>query len=106
MSTSSISPTSGTAQQADIEIPRYSRRETLLTMLSVLLVMLLASLDQTIVGTAMPRIVADLHGFDKYTWVITAYLLTSTVIIPSYGKLSDMFGRKPILIFALSVFLI
>ena len=101
-------PAVGSAQGADdvVDGPRFSRRVTLLTMLSVLLVMLLASLDQTIVGTAMPRIVADLHGFDKYTWVTTAYLLTSTVMIPIYGKLSDMYGRKPILIFALSVFLI
>jgi EmrB/QacA subfamily drug resistance transporter len=89
-----------------VDGPRFSRRVTLLTMLSVLLVMLLSSLDQTIVGTAMPRVIADLHGFDKYTWVTTAYLLTSTVMIPIYGKLSDIFGRKSILIFAISVFLI
>jgi len=94
------------AAQDVVDGPRFSRRVTLLTMLSVLLVMLLASLDQTIVGTAMPRIVADLRGFDKYTWVTTAYLLTSTVMIPIYGKLSDIYGRKPILVFALSVFLI
>ena len=88
-------PAVGAAQDVSevVDGPRFSRRVTLLTMLSVLLVMLLASLDQTIVGTAMPRIVADLHGFDKYTWVTTAYLLTSTVMIPIYGKLSDMFGR-------------
>ncbi|MFL5625991.1 MAG: MDR family MFS transporter [Ktedonobacteraceae bacterium] len=86
--------------------PRYSRRETLLTMLSVLLVLLLSSLDQTIVSTATPRIVADLQGFDRYTWITTAYLLTSTVTVPTYGKLSDMFGRKPIFIFGLSVFLV
>jgi EmrB/QacA subfamily drug resistance transporter len=89
-----------------VDEPRFSRRVTWLTMLSVLLVMLLSSLDQTIVGTAMPRVIAELHGFDRYTWVTTAYLLTSTVMIPIYGKLSDIFGRKPILIFALSVFLI
>jgi EmrB/QacA subfamily drug resistance transporter len=87
------------------ERPRYSRRETLLTMLGVLLVLLLASLDQTIVSTAMPRIVADLHGFDRYTWVTTAYLLTSTVTVPIYGKLSDMLGRKSVYIVGLSLFL-
>lgn len=87
------------------EQPRYSRRETLLTMLGVLLVLLLASLDQTIVSTAMPRIVADLHGFDRYTWVTTAYLLTSTVTVPIYGKLSDMLGRKSVYIVGLSLFL-
>ncbi|HEY1349609.1 MAG TPA: MDR family MFS transporter [Ktedonobacteraceae bacterium] len=87
------------------EQPLYSKRETLLTMGGVLLVMLLASLDQTIVGTAMPRIVADLNGFDQYTWVTTAYLLTSTVMVPIYGKLSDIFGRKPIFIIGVLLFL-
>ncbi|HEU5011417.1 MAG TPA: MDR family MFS transporter [Roseiflexaceae bacterium] len=88
------------------EGPRYPRRETLLTMLSVLLVMLLASLDQTIVGTAMPRIIAELHGFEHYTWVTTSYLLASTVMVPIYGKLSDLLGRKPVFLFGLIVFMI
>src|SRR5437879_7763296 len=70
-----------------------------------LLVMLLASLDQTIVGTAMPRIITDLQGFDQYTWVTTAYLLTSTVMVPIYGKLSDIFGRKPIFLVGVFLFL-
>jgi len=90
----------------DAEQPRYSRRDTLFTMISVLMVMLLGSLDQTIVGTAMPRVIADLQGFSLYTWVTTAYLLTSTVMVPIYGKLSDLFGRKPIFIFGLIIFLI
>ena len=89
----------------DFEQPRYSRRETILTMTGVLLVMLLASLDQTIVSTAMPRVIADLQGFDRYTWVSTAYLLTSTVMVPIYGKLSDLFGRKPLFLFGIVVFL-
>jgi len=89
-----------------IDMPRYTRREILSTMTAVLLVMLLASLDQTIVGTAMPRIVSDLHGFDRYTWVTTAYLLTSTVMVPIYGKLSDLFGRKPIFLVGVVLFLI
>jgi EmrB/QacA subfamily drug resistance transporter len=63
-------------------------------------------LDQTIVSTAMPRVIADLQGFDRYTWVSTAYLLTSTVMVPIYGKLSDLFGRKPIFLFGVIVFLI
>jgi EmrB/QacA subfamily drug resistance transporter len=54
----------------------------------------------------MPRVIADLHGFDRYTWVSTAYLLTSTVMVPIYGKLSDLFGRKPIFLFGVVVFLI
>jgi EmrB/QacA subfamily drug resistance transporter len=90
--------------QAD-DMPRYSRRDTLLTMCGVLMVMLLGSLDQTVVSTAMPHVIADLHGFDRYTWVSTAYLLTSTVMVPIYGKLSDQFGRKIIFLFGLVVFL-
>lgn len=93
------------AANQDWEQPRYSRRDTLLTMIGVLLVMLLGSLDQTIVGTAMPRVIADLHGFSEYTWVTTAYLLTSTVMVPIYGKLSDQFGRKGIFLFGLVIFL-
>src|SRR5438874_4544941 len=90
----------------EYEQPRYSKRDTLLTMAGVLMVMLLASLDQTIVATALPRVIADLQGFDRYTWVSTAYLLTSTVMVPIYGKLSDLFGRKPIFLFGVVVFLI
>lgn len=89
----------------DTGTPRYTKRETLLTMAGVLLVMLLASLDQTIVSTAMPRIVSDLKGFDRYTWVTTAYLLTSTVMVPIYGKLSDLYGRKPIFLVGIVLFL-
>jgi EmrB/QacA subfamily drug resistance transporter len=99
-----------TSKQADsyeeYEQPRYSKRDTILTMIGVLMVMLLASLDQTIVSTAMPRVIADLNGFDRFTWVSTAYLLTSTVTVPIYGKLSDLFGRKPIFLFGVVVFLI
>jgi EmrB/QacA subfamily drug resistance transporter len=87
------------------EQPRYSKRETVLTMAGVLLVMLLASLDQTIVSTAMPRIIGEFNGLDRYTWVTTAYLLTSTVMIPIYGKLSDLFGRKIIFLVGIVLFL-
>src|SRR5215467_2367506 len=104
MATTPSRPASGALE--NFEQPRYSRRDTLLTMISVLLVMLLGSLDQTIVGTAMPRIIADLQGFTLYTWVTTSYLLTSTVMVPIYGKLSDLFGRKPIFLFGIVVFLI
>lgn len=89
-----------------LERPKYSREVTLLTMLGVLMVMLLSSLDQTIVGTAMPHIIAELNGFERYTWVTTAYLLTSTVMVPIYGKLSDLYGRKGILIVSVIIFLI
>jgi EmrB/QacA subfamily drug resistance transporter len=73
---------------------------------AVMLGLFLAALDQTIVGTALPRIVTDLHGNDIYTWAFTAYLLTATISGPIYGKLSDLFGRRPVLLFAVAVFLI
>jgi len=73
---------------------------------AVLLGLFLAALDQTIVGTALPVIVTDLRGNEIYTWAFTAYLLTATISGPIYGKLSDLFGRRPILLFAVSVFLI
>src|SRR5437773_6130534 len=73
---------------------------------AVMLGLFLAALDQTIVGTALPRIVTDLRGNDIYTWAFTAYLLTATISGPIYGKLSDLFGRRPVLLFAVAVFLI
>src|SRR5881296_372457 len=73
---------------------------------AVLLGLFLAALDQTVVGTALPRIVTELRGNDIYTWAFTSYLLTATISGPIYGKLSDLFGRRPILLFAVSVFLI
>jgi EmrB/QacA subfamily drug resistance transporter len=73
---------------------------------AVMLGLFLAALDQTVVGTALPVIVTDLRGNDIYTWAFTAYLLTATISGPIYGKLSDLFGRRPILLFAVSVFLI
>ena len=73
---------------------------------AVLLGLFLGALDQTVVGTALPRIVTDLGGNDYYTWVVTIYLLTSTITVPFYGKLSDLFGRKPFLIGGISLFLI
>jgi EmrB/QacA subfamily drug resistance transporter len=73
---------------------------------AVLLVLFLSSLDQTIVGTALPRIVSELKGDNLYTWVVTSYLLTSTVTVPVYGKLSDVYGRKPMLLIGVTLFLI
>lgn len=71
-----------------------------------MLVMLLASLDRTIVSTALPTIVGDLGGIAKPSWVVTAYLLTSTISTPLAGKLGDMFGRKLVLQGGLVVFLV
>jgi EmrB/QacA subfamily drug resistance transporter len=74
---------------------------------AILLAMFLFALDQTVVGVALPKIVSGLHGTNElYTWAVTVYLLTSTVSGPIYGKLSDLFGRRPIVIFAVSLFLI
>ena len=73
---------------------------------AILLALFLFALDQTVVGTALPRIVTDLRGNDLYVWAVTIYLLTSTISGPIYGKLSDLFGRRPIVIFAVSLFLI
>ena len=72
---------------------------------SVLLAMFLGALDQTVVGTALPRIVTDLNGSSLYVWVVTAYLLSSTVTIPIYGKFSDVYGRKVMLVIGVSLFL-
>ena len=73
---------------------------------AVLLGLFLATLDQTVVGTPLPRIVTALNGNELYTWVVTIYLLTSTITVPFYGKLSDLYGRKPLLMFGISLFLI
>ena len=73
---------------------------------ALLLVMLLASLDQTIVSTALPTIVGELGGLEHISWVVTAYLLAVTVVTPLYGKLGDLYGRKLVLQAALVIFLI
>lgn len=85
---------------------QVSRLQVVLILIGVMLGMLLAALDQTIVGTALPRIVANLGGFDQYAWVATSYLLASTVSIPIYGKLSDIYGRRPFFILGMVIFLI
>jgi len=82
-----------------------SRRQKLEILGAVLLGLFLVALDQTIVGTALPRIVTDLGGNDLYTWVVTIYLLTSTITVPFYGKLSDLYGRRPMLMIGITLFL-
>ncbi|MEL3947817.1 MFS transporter [Streptomyces sp. LNU-CPARS28] len=72
----------------------------------LMLALLLAALEQMIVATALPKIVGELHGLDKMSWAITAYLLTATVGLPIYGKLGDLFGRKGVFQFAIVVFVI
>ena len=89
--------------RAPIELPHRVRLEILG---AVLLGIFLAALDQTIVGTALPVIVTDLNGNDVYVWAFTAYLVTATISGPIYGKLSDLFGRRPIFIIGVVIFLL
>ena len=83
---------------------RLEPRSRLLIYFSVLVALLLSSLDQTVVATALPRIVTDLQGADRFVWVVTAFMLCSTVTIPVYGKLSDVYGRKAMLLLAVGLF--
>ncbi|HUG94882.1 MAG TPA: MDR family MFS transporter [Pleomorphomonadaceae bacterium] len=105
MSAASAAQASGVPDydKAPIELPHRERMEILLV---VMLGMFLAALDNTIVGTALPTIVAALNGNDVYIWPFTAYLLTATVSGPIYGKLSDLFGRRPIFVIGVGVFLL
>jgi EmrB/QacA subfamily drug resistance transporter len=82
------------------------RREILIVLPGLLLALIVAMLDQTVVSTALPRIVGDLHGVTHLSWVVTAYVLASTVTTPLYGKLGDLYGRKRWLMIALVIFLI
>ncbi|MEU3984342.1 MFS transporter [Streptomyces sp. NPDC026672] len=86
--------------------PELGPRQVRLVFLGLMLALLLAALEQMIVATALPKIVGELHGLDKMSWAITAYLLTSTVGLPIYGKLGDLFGRKGVFQFAIVVFVV
>jgi EmrB/QacA subfamily drug resistance transporter len=102
------SPTSAAVEtrQAATSFHALPRRDLVLTVGGLMLGLLLAALDQTIVGTAMPRIVSELQGFEHYAWVTTAYLLTSTAVVPISGKLSDMYGRKFFLLGSSAMFVL
>jgi EmrB/QacA subfamily drug resistance transporter len=80
-------------------------RTVLVAFSGIMLATLLAALDQTIVATALPSIVTDLRGFEHLSWVVTAYLLASTVTVPLYGKLSDLYGRRRLFVVAISIFI-
>ncbi|MHB8330540.1 MAG: MFS transporter, partial [Acidimicrobiales bacterium] len=86
--------------------PALTHRQVMIVFSGLMLGMLLAALDQTIVATALPTIVATLHGEQHLSWVVSAYLLASTVTTPLYGKFSDLFGRKGVFQFAIVVFLV
>ncbi len=81
-----------------------SPRIVLMSTIGVAAVLLLAALDGTIVGTAMPQVIADLQGFEHYAAVTTMYMLAATVVVPIVGKLSDMYGRKPFLLAGVAIF--
>jgi MFS family permease len=98
---------STTSQSASQESGRRLRGFALFSVLTALmLTLLLEALDQTVVGTALPRIIGSLQGFDRYTWAVTAYTLASTTMIPIVGKLSDQFGRKWFMIVGVAIFLL
>jgi EmrB/QacA subfamily drug resistance transporter len=86
--------------------PRLTHQQVLLLMVGLMTGMLLAALDQTIVGTALPTIVGELGGINHYSWVVTAYLLASTASTPLYGKVSDLVGRRQVFLFAIVTFLV
>jgi EmrB/QacA subfamily drug resistance transporter len=94
---------STTTEQHEIAPP--SPREVRTVVAGLMMALTLASLDQNIVGVALPRIVSDLGGLSHLSWVVTSFLLTSTATTPLYGKLSDMYGRKPLFIAAIVIFL-
>ena len=83
-----------------------NRQQILLLMSGLMTGMLLAALDQTIVGTALPTIVGELGGINHYSWVVTAYLLASTASTPLYGKMADLYGRRPVFLFSIGTFLV
>ncbi|MFJ2705391.1 MFS transporter [Streptomyces sp. NPDC087428] len=101
-------PPAATESAAPLLPPAYETdpRRIRLIFIGLMLTLLLAALDQMIVATALPKIVGELHGLEKMSWAVTAYLLASTIGLPVYGKLGDLFGRKGVFQFAIVVFVI
>jgi len=92
---------SGTGEPAPLP-----QRQVLLAFSAMMLATLLAALDQTVVATALPQIVTDLHGFRDLSWVVSSFLVAATVTVPLYGKLSDLYGRRRMFVVAISIFLV
>ena len=105
MSTASPAAADAGAVEPGSALPGLSRRAIFLIIGALMLGMLLAALDQTIVSTALPTIVGDLHGGSHIAWVITSYLLATTVSTPLWGKLGDQYGRKVFFQAAIVIFL-
>src|SRR5207302_9592236 len=85
---------------------RFSIGRVLTIYAGLMVTLLLAALDQTIVATALPRVVSELGGLSSYSWVFTAYMLAATVSVPLYGKLGDIYGRRPLILIAIAIFLL
>ncbi|MFF7352421.1 MULTISPECIES: MFS transporter [Streptomyces] len=96
----------GAPEAPPAEAARLGPRRVRLVFSGLMLALLLAALDQMIVATALPKVVGELHGLDRMSWAITAYLLTSTIGLPLYGKLGDLAGRKGVFQFAIAVFVV
>jgi len=103
---SSTPATSTASVPTSASKPIMTHRQILFVIYGLMAGMFLSSLDQTIVGTAIRTIGDDLKGLDQQAWVTTAYLITSTITVPIYGKLSDLFGRRPLFIFGIAVFVL
>jgi EmrB/QacA subfamily drug resistance transporter len=101
-----VTSSAATAPHVDDAPVQVDNRARFEILGAVLLALFLSALDQTIVSTALPRILTDLRGNELYTWVVTIYLLTATVTGPLYGKLSDLFGRRPMLMIGIGLFLL
>src|SRR5215813_13660407 len=97
--------TDNQAALAASDVPTGPRREILIVLPGLLLTLIIAMLDQLVVSTALPRIVGDLGGLNHLAWVVTAYILASTITTLLYGKLGDMYGRKRLLVAAIVIFL-
>jgi EmrB/QacA subfamily drug resistance transporter len=98
-----MTATQSTTIHPAVEVNPRARLEI---MGAIMLALFLGALDQTIVGPVLPSITRQLQGTDLYTWVVTSYLVTSTAVIPIYGKLSDVYGRKPLMMIGISLFLV
>ncbi|GAA1507402.1 EmrB/QacA subfamily drug resistance transporter [Agromyces terreus] len=98
--------TSSESNAANSQAPLMTHRQILLVIFGLMSAMFLSALDQTIVGTSMRTIADDLGGLELQAWVTTAYLITATITTPIYGKLSDLFGRRPLFIIAIAIFLL
>src|SRR3982751_4932187 len=86
--------------------PAIAHKQVMVAISGLLLVLLLAALDSTIVSTALPTIVSELGGLEHLAWVVTGYLLAQTIVTPIYGKLGDLYGRKIVLQSAIVLFLV